>query len=130
MTDIREKYKAYLKQAESLPKEMKRRGIQYVNPRFMETDFVVYVDGTAEVPRRAESFLEYIGLKSRPMKRIGLDSVGELLYHLTSDPNRYNCVPKDLNQIDSFNLERLTNALSLEEDVVRSSKKLIEGLGF
>jgi len=125
---VQEEYKAYLQQAESLPKEMRRRGIGSVSSRFIETNFKVYADGTAEVPTRTQPVLARIGLTQKSTKRVGLESFGEMLYHLTATERRYEEEPRHLDQVTSGDLKGLASALSLSCMDFVTNRNPIEGL--
>ena len=125
---VQEEYKGYLQQAESLPREMRRRGISSVNARFIETNFKVYADGTVEVPMRTQPVLARIGLTQKSTKRIGLENFGEMLYHLTATERRYEEEPRHLDQIAPADLKRLASALSLSCMDFVTNRNPIEGL--
>ena len=63
-------------------------------------------------------------------RRVGLESVGELLYNVTSDEERYQHVPKDLDHIAPADLRELSSVLRTQEQSFefQEKKSPIEGL--
>ena len=123
---VQEEYLNYLQQARSLPREMRNRGIQWVKPRY-NPEFVVYADGTAEVPEKDQPLLARLNLKDKVTKRIGLESVGELLYYLTKNERGYFGIPKTLDHITSRGLRELSRILeAAKEDFTDIYPALVE----
>lgn len=139
-------YETYMKQIGELSSEMQELGIQYIKPWFCDIKFKVYPDGTAEIPVR-RSF-PWVGRRST--KKVGLESLGELLYHLTRysgegykqkyegderrwwilsrGSNPYSEIPKDLSSINKADIIGLIKHLNTKMGEREHSRKHLEGL--
>jgi hypothetical protein len=107
-----------------------RRGFQRIDCRYnsQNFNFVVYCDGTAEVPIRNQPLLAKLRVQNKKTKRIGLKNLGELLHNLTTEKDKYSYSPILLDGMQDEDIMELTAALKSAEDFVKRTKGPITDL--
>jgi len=125
-------YNGYLSQAKRLSEEMLQQGVFHLSLSYRGKSFTIYSDGTAEVPLREDSsqILRRGSLHSQQTKRIGLQSLGEMVYYLTPDRSEFEELPKDLDSLTEGDIVSLHTLLNSEESTLinRGCQKDLKGI--
>ncbi|MBP7708157.1 hypothetical protein KA107_00605 [Candidatus Pacearchaeota archaeon] len=130
-------YSDYISVARSLPTEMVKRQVQYIPVHVDGKSIRVYIDGTAEFPTKNQPLLARLGLREPVQKRVGLESLGEILEYLTEgSPFPYNLGAPLTSRgfhmisgrINENTMSSLYCRLKQAEEIIKTEYQPIKGL--